>query len=67
MEVQFRSATLRPDGTVEVTGPFSLDPGEPDETCSGGLLPRPGLHQGRRRRALVAWRDRMDRNRLVVG
>ena len=25
----FRSPTLRPDGTVEVTGPFSLDPGEP--------------------------------------
>jgi hypothetical protein len=25
----FNSAKLQPDGTVEVTGPFSLDPGEP--------------------------------------
>ena len=24
----FRSATLRPNGTVEVTGPFSLVPGD---------------------------------------
>ena len=28
MEGQFRSATLGPDGTVDVAGPFELDPDE---------------------------------------